>query len=193
MEPLYTLDELVAVVAARLEAEGVAPDNGQVSSRPDVRTMRYYTTLGLLDRPVARRGRVALYGQHHLAQAVAVKRLQAAGWTLAEVQRQLFGMPTSALQRVGTDEVPPVSRAAPDSPVASADLPRRQTAFWAEPPAPGAALVGVHLPEGAVLLLPATRPLTAGDAAALAAAAQPVLNEARRRGLLPTNPPEGER
>jgi DNA-binding transcriptional MerR regulator len=85
MEPLWTLPELVAEVATRIAALP-APRNGQVRAIPDDRTVRYYATIGLLDRPSAMRGRTALYGRKHAAQVVAIKRLQAMGRSLSEIQ-----------------------------------------------------------------------------------------------------------
>jgi hypothetical protein len=85
VDDTWTLTELVEQVAQRLAALP-APKNGQVRAVPDERTIRYYGTLGLLDRPVATRGRTALYGRRHLAQVVAIKRLQAAGRSLSEIQ-----------------------------------------------------------------------------------------------------------
>ena len=80
----WTLAELAAEVAAALR--DVEPANGQVRAVPDERALRYYTTLGLLDRPAAMRGRTALYGPRHLLQLVAIKRRQAQGRSLAEIQ-----------------------------------------------------------------------------------------------------------
>lgn len=85
MDALWTLPELVAEVAARIAALP-APKNGQVRAVPDERTVRYYVTLGLLDRPSAMRGRTALYGPRHVAQVVAIKRLQTMGRSLSEIQ-----------------------------------------------------------------------------------------------------------
>src|SRR5215813_7840984 len=82
---MWTLPELVAEVAARIAALP-APKNGQVRAVPDERTVRYYVTLGLLDRPSAMRGRTALYGPRHAAQVVAIKRLQTMGRSLSEIQ-----------------------------------------------------------------------------------------------------------
>lgn len=81
----WTLPELVGEVAARIAALP-APRNGQVRAIPDDRTVRYYGTIGLLERPIAMRGRTALYGRRHLAQVVAIKRLQTMGRSLAEIQ-----------------------------------------------------------------------------------------------------------
>src|SRR5687767_4733914 len=88
-EPSWTLRELAAEVAGQLARNYEATENGQVRPVPDERSIRYYTTLGLLDRPAAMRGRTALYGRRHLAQVVAIKRLQAVGKALAEIQRLL--------------------------------------------------------------------------------------------------------
>lgn len=85
MDTLWTLQELVAQVATRIAALP-APRNGQVRAIPDDRTVRYYVTLGLLDRPAAMRGRTALYGPRHVAQVVAIKRLQSMGRSLSEIQ-----------------------------------------------------------------------------------------------------------
>src|SRR5215510_1353195 len=85
MTETWTLSELVAEAANRLEALP-APKNGQVRAVPDERTIRYYATIGLLDRPAAMRGRTAIYGRRHLAQVVAIKRMQSAGHSLAEIQ-----------------------------------------------------------------------------------------------------------
>jgi DNA-binding transcriptional MerR regulator len=85
VEPLFTLPELVAEVAARIAALP-APKNGQVRAVPDERTIRYYATIGLLDRPARMRGRTALYGRRHVAQVVAIKRLQTMGRSLADIQ-----------------------------------------------------------------------------------------------------------
>jgi DNA-binding transcriptional MerR regulator len=85
MESLWTLPELVAEVATRIAALP-APKNGQVRAVPDERTIRYYAAIGLLDRPAKMRGRTALYARRHVAQVVAIKRLQTMGRTLAEIQ-----------------------------------------------------------------------------------------------------------
>lgn len=84
MNEAWILTELVDEVAARLAALP-SPKNGQVRAVPDDRTIRYYGTIGLLDRP-AMRGRTALYAARHLAQVVAIKRLQGTGKSLAEIQ-----------------------------------------------------------------------------------------------------------
>lgn len=99
MDELWTLGELVEEAATRIAALP-APKNGQVRAVPDDRTIRYYATLGLLDRPAAMRGRTALYGRRHLAQVVAIKRLQSTGRSLAEIQALWSTMDDVSLSRM---------------------------------------------------------------------------------------------
>ena len=72
---LLTIEQLAVAVAAAVEAGGIATTSGRVRAIPDVRTLRYYTSLGLLDRPAEMRGRTALYNRRHLLQLVAMSPL----------------------------------------------------------------------------------------------------------------------
>jgi DNA-binding transcriptional MerR regulator len=187
----WTIDELASQVAAVLadDAYPGAP-NGRVRDVPDQRAIRWYATRGLVDRPAGMRGRTALYGRRHLLQLVAVKRLQARGHSLAEVQAQLTGATDETLSEIA--ELPtgaPVEAPAPD-----------RARFWAERPAvapPRVAptrrdadtvevLAAVPLEGGAVLLLPATgAPL---DLPAIRAAARPLLDLLAAQRLTRHNP-----
>jgi DNA-binding transcriptional MerR regulator len=111
VDALWTLPELVAEVAARIAALP-APKNGQVRAVPDERTVRYYVTLGLLDRPSAMRGRTALYGPRHVAQVVAIKRLQAMGRSLSEIQQLWPTLDDPTLARMSGVALPPAGRPA---------------------------------------------------------------------------------
>ncbi len=71
--------------------------DSRVSPVPDARTIRYYTTLGLLDRPWME-GRQARYGKRHLLQVVSIKALQGRGLPLSEVQARLYGMSNEHLE-----------------------------------------------------------------------------------------------
>ena len=99
MSETWTLSELVDEAAQRLEALP-PPKNGQVRAVPDERTIRYYGTIGLLDRPAAMRGRTALYSRRHLAQVVAIKRMQAAGHSLADIQAMWSTLDDTTLGRM---------------------------------------------------------------------------------------------
>lgn len=97
---MWTLDELVDRVGRALADAYPGAPNGRVRDVPDRRAIRWYTTTGLVDRPLGMRGRVALYGPRHLLQLVALKRRQAAGRTLAEIQAELAGAADDALAEV---------------------------------------------------------------------------------------------
>lgn len=96
-----TLDDLSAEVARLLnERMGLgAPADRRVSAAPDARTIRYYATLGLLDRP-GFEGRQARYGRRHLLQLLAIKALQADALPLAEVQARLYGRSDGELEAI---------------------------------------------------------------------------------------------
>lgn len=74
--------------------------NGRVRDVPNERLIRWYGTVGLVDPPLSRRGRVARYGRRHLLQLVAVKRRQAEGKSLAEIQVELAGVTDETLAAV---------------------------------------------------------------------------------------------
>ena len=107
----WTLPELVTEAAQRIEALP-APTNGQIRAVPDERTIRYYAAIGLVDRPLAMRGRTALYGRRHLAQVVAIKRLQGAGHRLADIQAMWPTLDDRTLERMSGVEVVVPARSA---------------------------------------------------------------------------------
>ena len=198
----WTLDELTRGVAAALAVDYDGQASGRVRDVPDQRAIRYYTTLGLVDRPAAMRGRTALYGPRHLLQLVAIKRLQARGLSLAAVQAELAGVGEADLERIARVPPAPPGEEAPRASGARAsrasgeDAPRR---FWAASPAPApsspgppgplmrpapaARLQGIRLSEEATLLIGAHRPVDDDDVRALQAAARPLLEALAARGL----------
>src|SRR3954467_9146961 len=98
---MFSLDQLSGEVTNRLAQLGMlgaAPD-ARVSDAPDARTVRYYTTLGLLDRPSIE-NRQARYGERHLLQLLAIKALQSLDLPLAEIQQSLYGRSDAELRQV---------------------------------------------------------------------------------------------
>jgi DNA-binding transcriptional MerR regulator len=199
----WTLDELAARVAAELAVDYPGAPSGRVRDVPDRRAIRWYTTIGLVDRPLGMRGRTALYGPRHVLQLVAVKRRQAAGRTLAEIQAELAGATDRTLHAIAgppTDIDEPVAAGKADGTAGPA-----RARFWASPaatvaaPAPAPALppepVGVGelavagravvLAGGVTVVLPGHgREVTAADLVAIGAAAGPLVEVLVRRGLV---------
>jgi DNA-binding transcriptional MerR regulator len=151
-EPRWTLDELAERVETALAVDYHGPVSGRVRAVPDRRAIRWYTTIGLIDRPAAHHGRTALYGPRHLLQLVAVKRLQARGLPLVSIQQELAGATDTQLARVA--RLPEGVAAGPVPAPASAAArvaavpPRparnkgRRTTFWRAQPAAFTAAAG---------------------------------------------------
>jgi len=191
--PAWPLDELMRRVALALQSSpGARP--------PDARAVRWYASIGLVDRPVGGRGRGARYGVRHLRQLVAVRRLQADGWSLADIQGRLAGADDDTLSElaalpgqvdavaaepvhvepVHAEPVHAEPEAVPGPPRAAS---RADLQFWR----PGSEAVvaleraphelravgAVELAAGVVLVLP-RRP-SATELPALAAAAEPLV------------------
>lgn len=195
-EELWTLEQLPDRVAELLSDNYDGQPNGRVRELPNGRTIRWYTTIGLVDRPVAARGRTALYGTRHLLQLAAVKRLQAAGRTLAEIQEQLVGATNDQLADIAEVSRMDVSWTQP---------PVRVQGFWrAAAHTPAAPLVtndsvtehvsntvmsvhGVRIGDSVTVMLDAaTRAPDADERAAIEAAAAPLLDLLGRLGLAPS-------
>lgn len=88
----FSLTELSEAVEDALAKQNLlqAQQDNRVSAAPDARTIRYYTSLQLLDRPTIM-GRQAFYGERHLLQLLAIKALQGLSMPLSEIQAKLYG------------------------------------------------------------------------------------------------------
>jgi DNA-binding transcriptional MerR regulator len=198
-EHLWTISELAAEVATVLSAAEIDQSSGRVTDVPSTRTIRYYSTHGLLDRPTEFRGRTALYGRRHLLQLVAIKRLQARGTPLTEIQERLIGASEEELEQLaeieteadeGQGETPAPKQARPSA---------RSEDFWAQPvsePEPAesdAALLervlttfpAIRLADGITLTLDgAERDVYPDDLEAIRVAAEPLVKLLKRRNLI---------
>ncbi|MER7205926.1 helix-turn-helix domain-containing protein [Streptosporangium sp. NPDC000239] len=191
----WTIGELAERASAALSP--TAQLNGRVRDVPNERLIRWYATIGLLDPPASRRGRVALYGRRHLLQLVAVKRRQAEGLTIAEIQAELAGASDQTLEAVA-DLPSPASPSSPGPPAGPAGGGGARPRFWAEPPRTSAPrprarpvpaqVNGVRLAAGVTLLLDGGHPLSPGVLADIGAAAETLLAVLREHGLVPDVP-----
>lgn len=230
MEAPWTILELAELAAGTLAAsQPIGPDeagtpdepegaatqagraraNGRVRDVPNERLVRWYVTVGLVDPPLSRRGRIARYGPRHLLQLVAVKRRQADGRSLAEIQAELAG---------ATDETLAAIARVPDAVLAPeaqrAEVPSAPSRFWtrqarqpdgpapdqpaSSEPAPGDRVLavpptglvhGVRLAPGVTLLLEsAGREPGPDDVTEIVRVAQPLLAELASRRLFTSGP-----
>ena len=192
MDETWTISELVDEVERRIAALP-APKNGQVRAVPDERTIRYYATIGLLDRPAAMRGRTALYGRKHVAQIVAIKRLQTMGRTLAEIQALWPTLDDATLSRMAGVELPAVAAAKQRTraefwkrePAATRDVPREVDATPPVEHPPLRSELHVELAPNVSLAIAISDELaiSPADVAAIRAAAAPLIAELARRRL----------
>jgi len=195
-----TLPELVAAVPVLLASDYGGVRSGRIRDLPDARTVRWYQTLGMVDRPVAFRGRTALYGGRHLLQLAAIKKLQSSGLSLSDIQRGLVGGKDAELARSAGVTMTDVERAmegavlarsktVTDGMAAAVSVEprsrrRRDSAFWKA--APVAAAASVLVPDttrgmqsanlgGAGMLLWTGRPLTAAERSMLDRLSEPLI------------------
>jgi DNA-binding transcriptional MerR regulator len=98
-----SLEQLADEVAYALEYYNLlgAHSDSRVSPVPDARTIRYYTTIGLLDRPRVE-GRQAKYGKRQLLQLLTIKALQSHGLPLADIQSRIYGRSEAELESLLT-------------------------------------------------------------------------------------------
>lgn len=154
-----TLPELARAVAEA--ASRFEQGDERVAAVPDERTLRYYQSAGLIDRPLRYEGRVAVYGWRHLLQALAVKALQAEGWTLGRIQPALAGVPDDRLEAVIAAALggPPAGTLAPRLPGDAAPAPgEAPPAAPAAAPSPRAAAAAEVAPGVWVVVDPALHP-----------------------------------
>jgi DNA-binding transcriptional MerR regulator len=183
-DELWTLEQLSDRVADLLAAGYEGQRNGRVRELPNGRTIRWYTTIGLVDRPLATKGRVALYGRRHALQLAAIKQLQAAGMSLAEIQERLLGASDedlAGIAKTGMDIVhmPPGVEIRLDDLARHRPDPTKNDTVTNVVPA-------FRLGDSVTVLLDgSTRPLDEADIAELTAAAKPLLDAIDRLGLSP--------
>ena len=216
MEARWTIGELADRVAAALTGAArdghVQPVNGRVRGVPDIRAIRWYSTLGILDKPGAYRGRTALYGPRHVMQLVAVKRRQAAGVALAQIQAELAGASDARLAQLADMPAHSEVLAAEFEPEASATvtevrdeargsgsatgegtaLPSAEIRFWARSDdrssmptgvSPSIVSYGIEIGPGVTLHVASERPPNSADVEAVQQIAPQVLRVLGARGL----------
>jgi DNA-binding transcriptional MerR regulator len=191
-----TLPELAAVVVELVASAAPVIANRRVRAVPDVRTIRWYQTLGVVDRPASYRGRTALFGRRHVLQVAAIKALQAKGMSLAEVQQGLAGRtdaelaravghPLAAVDDLMQRTVATRSRAAKvriDRCLAvdgGSVSPGRAAAFWK--PSTTARGTTADVPAAAAISAPALQTVPVGDAVVLLWHGQPLSATNRAR------------
>jgi DNA-binding transcriptional MerR regulator len=153
----WTMKELLKESTLYLTEDG---DSNRIQWKPNGRQIRYYVTLGLLDKPFGGRGYGNTYDAKHLLQLLSIKRLQHQGLKLSEIQPMLAGLTEARLAELlgfSFDWLEPAT----ETPVTENS--RADTDFWsvvppvAPPPVnsrqPNRRLLHLDLENGATLVV----------------------------------------
>jgi DNA-binding transcriptional MerR regulator len=98
--PPCPAEALVSLLGDLLPRIAGHQERYKVTEVPSIRTLRFYVSQGLVDKPLAYEGRTALYGYRHLLQVVVIKVLQANHFPLRKIREMLQELSTEDLERL---------------------------------------------------------------------------------------------
>ncbi len=87
----FTLESLTATARGLLPRLAERQPRYKVSELPTERTIRFYISRGLVDKPIGRKGTSALYGYRHLLQILTIKYLQSEYLPLHKIHSLIQG------------------------------------------------------------------------------------------------------
>jgi DNA-binding transcriptional MerR regulator len=96
----FTLGSLLAA------ARNILPDlvgrqtRYKVTEMPSERTIRYYLSHRLLDRPLGRKGTASIFGYRHLLQVLAIKYMQSQYLPLKKIESVMRGLSNRELEQL---------------------------------------------------------------------------------------------
>src|SRR5450759_4240664 len=96
----FDIDQLVVESARLIPLLAGEQSRYRVSVYPDDRTIRFYITQGLVDRPSEYRRGASVFGARHLLQVLAIKTLQSEYLPLRKVKELLAGLDDEGLKGV---------------------------------------------------------------------------------------------
>jgi len=97
-EANYSISELAEAVNAWCRKHDAVPLDNRSGGEVSVRNIRYYQSLGLVDRPMTADGRG--FTEKHRLQLTAIRLLQAKGLPLSRIQTLLYGRNEKALRDI---------------------------------------------------------------------------------------------
>ncbi len=95
---IYSISELAQEVNTWCQHHRVEPLHRRVGPEVTVRNIRYYQSLGLVDRPAGPHG--VGFSEKHRLQLIAIRLLQAKGLPLDKIQSLLYGRTEEELAEV---------------------------------------------------------------------------------------------
>jgi DNA-binding transcriptional MerR regulator len=94
----FSVSDLAAQLNQWCKQHGVEPLHNGAGTEVTVRNIRYYQSLGLVDRPLSADGRG--FAEKHRLQLIAIRLLQAKGLPLARIQSLVSGRNEEELREV---------------------------------------------------------------------------------------------
>ncbi len=98
----FSMDELVAVVGDLIRQAALPQGRWKVTEMPDPRTVRYYMSTGILDKPTYE-GSAARFSYRHILQLLAIKALQSQYLPLRKIQEILEPLEEKELEKLLKD------------------------------------------------------------------------------------------
>lgn len=94
------IDELVATATELLRLLNLRQRRYKVAEYPDARTVRYYISRGLVDKPLGKSGPAARYGYRHLLQLLVVKCLQTQYLPIRKIAEMVKELDNAGLEQL---------------------------------------------------------------------------------------------
>lgn len=113
---------LAAHAASLVDSAGIRPTNASARAAPSARSVRFYVSAGLMDRPDGT-GTAATYHYRHLLQLLTVKIRQREGQSLDEIRKEVRTLAGDVLEKRVAGSLEPVLVVRADQVALRADEP----------------------------------------------------------------------
>lgn len=109
-ETSFSMSQFTAILHEQIPQVAPTQTKYRVTEIPSERTIRFYTTNKLVDKPLAKEGSHARYGYRHLLQVMAVKYLQSQYLPLVKIRSLMENINNRDLELL-IPEISPVTAA----------------------------------------------------------------------------------
>jgi DNA-binding transcriptional MerR regulator len=113
---------LAAHAASLVDSAGIRPTNASARAAPSARSVRFYVSAGLIDRPQGT-GTAATYHYRHLLQLLTVKIRQREGQSLDAIKKEVLTLTGDVLEKRVAGSLEPALLVRADAVVMQADEP----------------------------------------------------------------------
>lgn len=96
----FTIEDVVLLASEMIPRLIGEQTRYKVTNSPDVRTIRFYTARGVLDKPLDYKGTRALYGYRHLLELLVIKYLQSESLPIRKIREIIEGKDEQELEKL---------------------------------------------------------------------------------------------